>query len=115
VILSLFYGVGAVLIIVWNASVLATVLGDVIRQSLAKSYITLAIGSALLTYAAHGIPEILAYLIGALAGGLVSVATIRHHYTSKKFYYVLQDATWLVIISFALLLLAAIIESLILL
>jgi uncharacterized membrane protein SpoIIM required for sporulation len=94
----------------WNASVIATALGDFIRMSLSKSNILFAVGSAFITYALHGILEISAYFIGGLAGGIISIAVIRHHYKTKKFYYVMKDATYLVLISFGLLIVAAIVE-----
>ena len=64
----------------------------------------------LLRYALHGIPEILAYFYGGLAGGIISVAIIRKHYKSEKFSHIVFDISELLIISMAFLLVAAFIE-----
>ncbi len=55
----------------------------------------------------HGIPEIAAYFIAALAGGIVSVAVIKHEVRSEKFWSVLQDSLNLIIIAVVILFLAA--------
>jgi uncharacterized membrane protein SpoIIM required for sporulation len=71
----------------------------------------LHIGSlSLLRYALHGFPEILAYFVGGLAGGIISVAVIKHDFGTKTFEKILLDSSDLIIISLAMLLLAALIE-----
>lgn len=112
IILSLFYGSGALLILLWNASVLAVVIGDFIRENASNSIF--GGFSVLWLFGIHGIFEILAYFIGAFAGGIISVAIIRHHWSSKKFKFVLKDATTLVAISVLVLFIGSIIEMLVL-
>jgi uncharacterized membrane protein SpoIIM required for sporulation len=58
----------------------------------------------------HGIPEIMAYFYGGLAGGIISVAVIRHHYTSKKFLTIVEDSADLVMLSIFLLVVGALLE-----
>ena len=58
----------------------------------------------------HGIPEIAAYFIGALAGGIVSVAVIKHDVHSEKFWTILQDSLNLVILAVIILFFASLIE-----
>ncbi len=47
---------------------------------------------------------------GALAGGIISVAIIKHDVKSDKFWIILQDSLNLVILSVVILFLAALIE-----
>lgn len=104
---AFFYGFGAIFILTWNASILATVIGDLIRNS-ASSYAIFPL--VLAKYLIHGIPEILAYFTVGLAGGIISIAVIRHDYTSPKFKHVVGDSLDLVMISIVLLFIAAVVE-----
>jgi uncharacterized membrane protein SpoIIM required for sporulation len=58
----------------------------------------------------HGIPEILAYFIGGLAAGIVSIAVIRHDFKSDKFRHILLDSADLILLSLGVLIVAALIE-----
>jgi uncharacterized membrane protein SpoIIM required for sporulation len=58
----------------------------------------------------HGVPEISAYFIGALAGGIVSVAVIRRDLRGERIWKVLQDALLLIIIGIIILFLSALVE-----
>jgi uncharacterized membrane protein SpoIIM required for sporulation len=58
----------------------------------------------------HGIPEISAYFIGALGGGIISVAVIRKDLRGEGMWKVLQDALILVIIAIVILFISAIME-----
>lgn len=109
VFLSLIYGTGSLLILMWNSSFLSIVLGEAIKNS--PNFLNTSI--SLLTYLSYGILEISAYFLGGLAGGIIAIAIIKHHYKSKKFYFVLRDATFLFLISILILLLGAGIESLV--
>ena len=64
----------------------------------------------LLRYAIHGIPEILAYFTAGLAGGIISVAVIRHDFGSSSFKQVLADSVDLIVLSIGLVFFAAILE-----
>ncbi len=101
---SLAFGAGAIFILVWNASVIAVAAGIFSKSSLAK----LPLG--LLRYAIHGIPEIAAYFIGALAGGIISVAVIRKDLRGARLWRILQDSLILIIIAIVILFLAALME-----
>jgi len=117
---SFVYGTGAIFILSWNASVIGVAIGNFIRSNI--SYYTTNIGFmnagnyfhiislGLLKYAIHGIPEILAYFVGGLAGGIISVAVIRHDFGTKKFEHILLDSTDLIILSVVFLAIAALIE-----
>ena len=111
---SFFYGAGAIFILTWNASVMATAIGAFIRNNLfyAKGvfdyfHVTMI---GMLQYLLHGIPEIIAYFIGALASGMISVALIKHDYMGKNFKNVLRDVAGLIGIAVAILFAAALIE-----
>ena len=64
----------------------------------------------MLKYSLHGLLEILAYFVGGLAGGIISVAVIRHNFGTRKFERILWDASDLIIISVVVLVVAAILE-----
>jgi len=64
----------------------------------------------LLRYMIHGIPEIGAYFMVALSGGIVSVAIINHDIQSEKFWVILQDALNMVILAVVVLFIAALME-----
>lgn len=110
---SFFYGAGAIFILTWNASVIATAVGSFIREHISSifgvSYFSLfSIG--IMRYMTHGFFEILAYFIGGLAGGIISMAVIRHDVQTRRFRKVLTDSFNLIIIAIGLLVIAALIE-----
>jgi len=120
IIFSFVYGIGAIFILAWNASVIGAAIGVYIRSNLetiiatsgtakASAYIQIfTIG--FLKYSLHGILEILAYFVGGLAGGIISIAVIKHSFGSKKFETVLWDASDLMVISIVILIVAGLIE-----
>lgn len=103
-IFSLIFGAGAIFILAWNASVISAAIGIFSKQNLA------CLPEGLAKYMVHGAPEIAAYFAGALAGGIISAAVIKHEIKSEKFWIVLQDALNLVILSVVILFVAALIE-----
>lgn len=103
-VFSLVFGAGVIFILAWNASVIAAAIAIFTNSELAG----LPLG--LIRYLVHGIPEIAAYFIAALAGGIISVAVIRHQIGSEDFWEILQDSLNLVIISVVVLFIAALME-----
>ena len=103
-IFSLIFGAGAIFVLAWNASVIAAAIGIFTQSELS------ALPLALIRYMIHGIPEIASYFIVALAGGMVSIAVIRHETGTDKFWDVLQDSLNLIIIAVIVLFLAALVE-----
>ncbi len=101
---SLAFGAGAIFILAWNASVIAAAIGIFTEATLRNMHL------GLLRYMIHGIPEMAAYFIVALAGGILSVAIIRHELNSKKFWCILQDSVDLIILALIVLVLAALVE-----
>tara|TARA_Y100000310_G_C20660268_1_gene804361 strand:- start:250 stop:1083 length:834 start_codon:yes stop_codon:yes gene_type:complete len=113
-IFSFLYGSGAIFILTWNASVIGTAIGNFIRSNLTADagifqYFEIT-SLGLLRYFIHGIPEILAYFVGGLAAGIISIAVIRHDFTSKRFNAVVVDASDLIVLAIAILFGAALIE-----
>ncbi len=103
-VFSLIFGAGAIFILAWNASVIAAAIGIFTKSNLNQ----LPLG--ILRYMIHGLPEIAAYFIAALAGGIISVAVIKHDTKSEKFWSILQDSLNLIIIAIVILFIAALVE-----
>lgn len=120
VLFSFLYGVGALFILTWNATVIAAASGIFIREQLAlisEKVGAVSVGHyfgffsiGIMRYMVHGVFEILAYFIAALAGGIISVAVIRHILGSSKFEKILFDVSDLIIISVVLLFVSALVE-----
>ncbi len=103
-VFSLIFGAGAIFVLAWNASVIAAAVKIFSNSNLANLPLGLA------RYMIHGIPEIGSYFVGALAGGMVSIAVIRHDFGTEKFWKVLQDSLNLIIVAVIVLFLAALVE-----
>ena len=120
IFLAFFLGAGPIFILTWNASVIATAIGHLFRDEwgvvllsagdLRSGEIAQAIMYPFFRYLAHGIPEILGYIAAGLAGGIISVAVIRHHFSREHFHRAIGDACALVVFSLFLLFAAALIE-----
>jgi len=104
-VFSFLFGAGAVFILAWNASVLAAAIGLAAKSIGGVKGLPLAI----LAYFPHGSLEILAYFIGAVAGGLVSTVIMRKK--SPKFWFVINDSLQLMLAAGILLIIAAVVES----
>ncbi len=105
VILSFLFGAGAIFILSWNASILATAIGLTAKSIGGIHSLPLAV----LVYFPHGSLEILAYFIGAIAGGMISVSFTKRE--SKLFWPVTKDSLLLVGIAIVILLAAGLIET----
>lgn len=103
-IFSLIFGAGAIFVLAWNASVISAAIGIFTRYNITD------IPLGLIRYMIHGFPEIAAYFITALAGGMFGVGIIRHGVADKKFLRVLKNVVILMIIALTILIIAAIIE-----
>ncbi|MBD3313362.1 hypothetical protein GF345_02885 [Candidatus Woesearchaeota archaeon] len=120
ILFAFFYGAGAIFILTWNASVISVAIGTFVRNNLAeyanffgfplvaKHMHIFSLG--LMRYMIHGIPEIIAYFIGGLAGGIISIALIKKDFRRERFERILIDIADLIIISILFLVAAALIE-----
>ncbi len=103
-IFSLIFGAGAIFILAWNASVIAAAIGIFTQYKIAEIPIGIA------RYMIHGFPEIAAYFITALAGGMFGFATIKHGIKNKHFIKVIENVALLLFLAIVILIVAAIIE-----
>ncbi|UCD03934.1 MAG: stage II sporulation protein M [Candidatus Woesearchaeota archaeon] len=98
IVLSLLYGSGAIVILVWNASVLGVFifhlgkLEKIIR---------------LIPYASL---EFIAFFLAAIAGGILSVGIERHRTSSKLFKNILFDSIFLFCLAIIILTISAVLE-----
>jgi uncharacterized membrane protein SpoIIM required for sporulation len=67
-------------------------------------------GISALRYLIHGVPEISAYFLGAVAGGIISAAVVRSDYRDPKFYEIVLDSIDLIAFASLLLIIGALIE-----
>jgi len=122
IVFSFLYGAGAIFILVWNGSVLGLAIGDRIRTGVAEiagatgmqaigAYLGVGSHTILLRYGIHGSLEMIAYIIAGLAGGIISVATIRHHWSTRKFEHIVIDSADLILLSIAILFVAGVWEA----
>jgi len=120
ILFSFIYGSVAIFILTWNASVIGTAIGYSIRSGIANAATLVGferiahyfqvISIGLLRYAVHGVPEILAYFVGGLAGGIIGIAVIKHDFGTTKFEHILLDSADLLLLSLGILFIAALLE-----
>jgi stage II sporulation protein M len=115
-VLSFFFGAGAIFVLTWNASIVAVAIGIFVKNSvlthIAPSLSTYSqfVSLGLLKYLTHGIFEIAAYFVGALAGGILSIAVIRHEFGTQEFKKTILDSLDIIALSIIILFIAALIE-----
>jgi uncharacterized membrane protein SpoIIM required for sporulation len=111
---------GAIFVLTWNASIIGVALANLIRSEIIHlssvvglpsifSYIGLS-SCGVLRFFLHGVPEIAAYIIAALAGGILSVSIIMKHLRGKNLEKILLDVVDLLFIAIVLLFIASLIE-----
>lgn len=103
-IFSLIFGAGAIFVLAWNASVISTAIGIFTKYSIS------GIPTGIARYMIHGFPEIMAYFITALAGGIFGVGAIRNGFADVKFLRILENVFVLLFISIILLVFAGLVE-----
>jgi uncharacterized membrane protein SpoIIM required for sporulation len=103
-IFSLIFGAGAIFVLAWNASVIAAAISIFTQHQINE------IPLGLLRYMIHGFPEIAAYFVTALAGGIFGVDLIRNGIGNKKSLRVLANVVILLFIALVILIVAGIIE-----
>lgn len=118
-LLSLFYGAGALFLIAWNASILATVISAEIFSSIAISgygLLSPIIGLFnalfnLIGYIPHGLPEILTYFLISFAGAMIARDLNKGIFSTEYKFRVLLDFLLMVGLALLLLVLGALIEA----
>jgi len=109
-LLSIAYGAGSILFLVWNASVWGTVFGYVAHMSIGQAHPLIAFGVVMAPVLAHMITEALSYFSAAVVGGVVSKAVLREDLFSEKFHHILSDSMMLLLLGFIIVVIAALIE-----
>lgn len=117
IVFSFLYGTGALFILTWNASVVATAMGNFFKVELGKaasvvgmSSISTYFGAASISffrYMTHGVLEMVSYFVAGLAGGIISIALIKHNLKEDR---VLVDALDLILLSLGILVVAGLVE-----
>ena len=101
---SIVFGAGAIFVLIWNASVIAAAIGIFTNYTASNIHI------GLLRYMIHGIPEIAAYFITALAGGILGVGILRNGIKSPKLLRIVENTIILLFIAIVILIIASLIE-----
>ncbi|MBT3537039.1 hypothetical protein HN484_00410 [Candidatus Woesearchaeota archaeon] len=109
-ILSFFYGAGGIYLLVLNASIFSAAI-MLVSRFLANSL--LEFFQIIGVFAIHLVPEVLGFLIAAIAGGLVSKALVLEQFGSKKFTNVVKDSLILFLISLTLILISSFLEGMV--
>jgi len=101
-ILSLFYGAGAIFLLILNASIFSTYIIYLFNDlNTFKVFIAMI----------HMIPEIFGFFIAIISGGIISIALMSEKFHSDRFNNILKDSIILLIISLSIIILSAIIET----
>lgn len=103
-IFSLIFGAGAIFVLAWNASVIAAAIGIFTEYNLSE----IPLGVA--RYMIHGVPEIAAYFVAALAGGIFGAGVLRNGIRNRKSLRVVENTVIMMFIAIILLVLAGVIE-----
>lgn len=103
-IFSLIFGAGAIFVLAWNASVISAAIGIFTKYQISDIPVGIA------RYMLHGFPEIAAYFITALAGGIFGVGILRNGFVNRRFVRVLQNTILLLFVAILVLILAALLE-----
>jgi uncharacterized membrane protein SpoIIM required for sporulation len=103
-VFSLIFGAGAIFILAWNASVISSAIGIFTKYQLTS--IPFGLGR----YMIHGFPEIAAYFITALAGGIFGTGILRNGFKNKHFLRIVENTILLLFLAIIILIVAAAIE-----
>jgi uncharacterized membrane protein SpoIIM required for sporulation len=115
IVLSLVYGAGSIIFLVWNASVWGSIFASIAKQSamIVGQNKFLYFGALLLKVFPHTFLEALVYFFAIISGGVISKAIIREKIDSKKFNHVLTDGFIFFGIALVLLIMAALVETMV--
>ena len=101
---SLIFGAGAIFVLAWNATVIASAIGIFTKFEISQ------IPYGLLRYMIHGLPEITAYFLTALAGGILGAGFIRNGLNNRRFLHVLENVVVLLFAAIIILIIAGFME-----
>ncbi len=106
ILFSFIWGAGTLFLLGWNASVIGVFIGKEILTNGPTAGLVKAFG-----YVPHGFPEVMAYFIGSVAGGIISVAMTKKRYRKYEFELIAKDVLLLLVIAYVVLFIGAIIEA----
>ncbi|MBS3072719.1 stage II sporulation protein M [Candidatus Pacearchaeota archaeon] len=104
VVFSVIFGAGGIFILSWNATVIAAAMVIFAKSDIYSLPLSLS------RYMIHGIPEIAAYFIGTLAGGIIGLSIVRKEFRTGRFWDILYDSILLIVIAIVILAFAGLIE-----
>jgi uncharacterized membrane protein SpoIIM required for sporulation len=117
---SFIFAAGSLFILAWNASIIGVYIGENALKyatmfnipfvSKIGSYI-FSIFYSIAQIFFHGMLEFVGFFIAAIAGGVISVAVIKHQLFSKKFNKIALETLAIFTLSAALIIIAAYIET----
>lgn len=110
-ILSALWGAGAIMVLAWNASVIGVYAGMSMSSPANFGAFVYGFPIALGSIAIHGVPEVLAYFIAGLAGGILSVGIIRENMGSMEFRRIFKDSLIFLTMAEILIIVAAGLEA----
>jgi hypothetical protein len=96
IVLSLLYGVGAIFIIAWNASILGVFFGE----TLLAGDFTKWMGMFQSMLMGHGPPELFGYVFGALAGAILSAMVAKREFFTHSSSIIIKDILFLSFLAF---------------
>lgn len=103
--LSFLIGVGAVVILAWNASILALYLASFVRNGLIEEFMVRTI-----SIIPHAPIEIFGYFVAGIAGGILSAGMIRERCMSREFRLIFRDSILLMTIAVGAIVVGAFVE-----
>jgi hypothetical protein len=111
-VLSFVYGAGAVIFLVWNASVWGVVFSLFVRRAatFAGEDPVVAFAREVVPFLPHMVTEGIAYIGAAIVGGIVSKAVLQKKLFSKRFMVIVKDAFFFLLLGLVLVVIAGIIE-----
>lgn len=104
-VLSFLIGVGSIVILAWNASILALYLASFIRKGLIEEFMVRTI-----SIIPHAPIEICGYFFAGIAGGVLSAGLMREKFLSKEFLLVFRDSLLLMVLAFGSISVGALVE-----
>jgi len=111
-LLSFFYGAGAIVFLTWNASVWGTVFTFFIVQTAIGEGTSPIIGffKSIGPFLPHMVTEGLSYVGAAITGGIISKMILAEKFSSPNFMKVVKDASLLLAFSILIVVIAGVLE-----
>ncbi|MFQ5475317.1 MAG: stage II sporulation protein M [Candidatus Nanoarchaeia archaeon] len=106
-IFSLFYGASAIFLLILNASVFANFILFLLKNISGN---LLSAVKIFFFFLIHLIPEVIGFLLAAIAGGVLSKALMSEKRGTDAYRNVVKDATLLLLMAFALIVVGALLE-----